>query len=151
MNQPPHIGIVVSDYNREFTDGLVNASLKVLKECPTRIHRVPGAFEIPLQVKRLLKQPEIDAVIALGLIWQGKTAHADLIATEVSRALMDLMLEFEKPVLHGVLSIATEKQAQSRCLGKKMNRGTECAEACLLQLSALSSQPSAQEPEIDHG
>lgn len=151
MAQPFQIGIVSSEYNREYVDGLVGAARTTLDGHHLIHTSVPGAFEIPLAVKKQLQVPSTDAVIALGLIWQGKTAHADLIATEVTRALMDLMLEYEKPVLHGVLSVRTEKQARARCLGNKLNRGTECAEACLLQLSALSSQPSAQKQEVDHG
>lgn len=146
-----HIGIVSSEYNREFVDGLVQASRRALDGHRLTHTAVPGAFEIPLAVKRQLQDSSTDAVIALGVIWQGKTAHADLIATEVTRALMDMMLEFGKPVLHGVLSVRTEKQATARCLGNKLNRGTECAEACLKMLSSISHLPSSERPEVDHG
>jgi 6,7-dimethyl-8-ribityllumazine synthase len=135
MGQSYHIGIVASDYNREYVEGLVKAARQSLEGHQISQTTVPGAFEIPLAVQSQLKQPSLDAVLALGVIWQGKTAHADLIATEVTRALMNLMLEYEKPVLHGVLTVRTEKQARARCLGKKLNRGTECAEACLKMLN----------------
>ncbi len=130
MNNP-HIGIVASRFNGEFVDALLQNCIGELKGCSVTVVRVPGSFEIPLAAKRLLKNKKIDAVIALGLIWQGKTAHAGLIGQEVSRALMNLSLEFEKPVIHQVLSVQNEKQARERCFGKKLNRGTEAARAAL--------------------
>lgn len=125
----PHIGIVASRFNSEYVDPLLAHCLHELGTCSTTVVRVPGAFEIPLAVKRLLKNKKIEAVVALGLIWQGKTAHAGLIGQEVSRTLMDLMLEFEKPVIHQVLSVQNEKQAHERCIGKRLNRGIEAAHA----------------------
>ncbi|MEO0453074.1 MAG: 6,7-dimethyl-8-ribityllumazine synthase [Verrucomicrobiota bacterium] len=141
MNHSPlNISIVASEYNPEFVEGLIASARATLEGHTIHLQRVPGAFEIPLLVKRELEKEETDAVIALGLIWQGKTAHADLIATEASRALMDLMLKYDKPVLHGVLTVQDEEQAQARCLENKQNRGRECAEACLKMLL-----------EADHG
>ena len=93
------IGIVASEFNKEFVDGLVANCLRELGRCPTEIARVPGAYEIPLMVKRMLRRKDVAAVIAFGVIWQGKTAHADLIASAVTNSLMSLALEFDKPVI----------------------------------------------------
>ncbi|MDD5261464.1 MAG: 6,7-dimethyl-8-ribityllumazine synthase [Methylacidiphilales bacterium] len=131
MKKNLHIGIVASRFNGEFVDALLQNCINGLKGCSITVLRVPGSFEIPLAAKSLLKNKKISAVIALGLIWQGKTAHAGLIGQEVSRALMNLSLEFEKPVIHQVLSVQNEKQARERCFGKKLNRGTEAARAAL--------------------
>lgn len=127
------IGIVASRYNEEFVNGLVTHAEEILKSGHYRvvIRRVPGAFEIPLGVQQLIKREKPAAVLALGVIWQGKTAHADLLATTVSDALMRLMLEFEVPVIHQVLSVKTEAEAKARCFGKKLNRGREAAEAAV--------------------
>jgi 6,7-dimethyl-8-ribityllumazine synthase len=129
------IAIVASRYNEEFTDGLVGSARKALAGAHrVSVHRVPGAFEIPLAVQRVLKKKKPDAVLAFGLIWQGKTAHADLIAGEVTRALMQLGLEHDTPVLHGVLVVENEAQARARCLGKKLNRGVELANHAVAML-----------------
>lgn len=126
---PVRIGIVASLFNQEYVDGMLSACLQELENVSTRIVRVPGAFEIPLAVKGLLEKKEVAAVITLGVIWQGKTAHADLIGSTVTHALMNLMLHYDKPVLHQILMVATEKQARERCFGQKLNRGTEAAQA----------------------
>lgn len=131
------VGIVASEFNQEYTDALVEHAKKALEGHEVVVTHVPGAFEIPLAVKQLIKRDSIQAVIALGLIWQGKTAHADLLATTVSQALMDLMLEYEKPVIHQVLSVETEKQAEQRCMGKKLNRGREAGEVVVKLLENL--------------
>jgi 6,7-dimethyl-8-ribityllumazine synthase len=97
--------------------------------------RVPGAFEIPLAVQRLARK-RVDAVIALGVIWQGGTDHADLIARECARACMEIALREDVPVIFEVLTVRTEAQARARCLGRKLNRGAEAARTAL-EMGAL--------------
>ncbi len=134
--KPATIGIAASRFNNEYVEGLITAARAVLKNHKVEVVRVPGSFEIPLATQRLLRRREIAAVIAFGVIWQGKTAHADLIGATVSRALMDLMLQYDKPVIHQVLMVKNEKQARVRCFGKKLNRGTEAAQAAMKLLNA---------------
>lgn len=134
MEKKFSIGIVASRFNGEYVDGLVDSAVQTLEDHALTIRRVPGAFEIPLAVQRLLEAHEVDAVLTFGLIWQGETQHADLIGREVTRALMDLSLEYDIPVLHEVLMVKTEEQAQARCFGKDLNRGREAAEAALSML-----------------
>lgn len=131
MDKKFSIGIVASRFNAEYVDGLVDSAVQVLEDHALTIRRVPGAFEIPLAVQRLLEAHEVDAVLTFGLIWQGETQHADLIGREVTRALMDLSLEYDIPVLHQVLMVKTEEQARARCFGRDLNRGREAAEAAL--------------------
>lgn len=131
---PSSIAIVASEFNGEFVDGLVASAESVLGTHPKKIVRVPGAYEIPLAVQRLIRQPEIGAVVAFAVIWQGKTAHADIIARDVSRSLMDLMLEHDKPVIQQILTVADEQQARERCFGDELNRGKEGAQAALKML-----------------
>ena len=127
----PRIALVVSEYNREYTDALLASAEAVLTNCERKVVRVPGAYEIPLQVQRLARSKRHDAVIALGLIWQGRTLHAQEILRAVTDALMRISLETDVPVLHEVLAIKTEAEARARCMGKKLNRGREAAEAAL--------------------
>ncbi len=123
--------IVASNFNGEYVDGLLEAAEAVLAGHELTIVRVPGAFEIPLQVQGLARTKRFAAVIALGVVWQGKTAHAQEIVRAVTDALMRIMLETSVPVIHQVLSIATEAEARARCFGSKLNRGREAGEAAL--------------------
>ena len=121
--------IVVADYHRKYADGMVQAARKVLRGHGVEEVRVPGTFEVPLAVKRALRKKP-DAVLALGLVWQGETAHADLILKSATEALMRMMIVTDIPVLHHLVGVRTERQAKDRCLGK-LNRGKEAAEAAL--------------------
>jgi 6,7-dimethyl-8-ribityllumazine synthase len=123
--------LVASHFNREYTDALLHAAHEALKGHDVIVVRVPGAFEIPLQVQRLVKTKRYAAVIALGVVWQGKTAHAQEILRAVTDALMRISLENDVPVIHQVLAVANEAEARARCMGVKLNRGIEGAQAAL--------------------
>ena len=131
----PRFGLVVSEYHRDYTDGLLRSAEAVLAGHETTVVRVPGAFEIPLQVQRLARSGRYGAVIGLGVIWQGRTEHAREILRAVTDALMRISLETDVPVLHHVLAVKTEAEARARCFGTKLNRGTEAARAALALLS----------------
>ena len=130
-SSPFRFALVVSDYNREFTDALLASAQAALKGHEQKVVRVPGAYEIPLQVQRLARSKKYAAVLALGLIWQGRTQHAQEILRAVTDALMRISLETDVPVLHEVLAVTTEAEARARCMGAKLNRGREAAEAAL--------------------
>ena len=127
----PCFGLVISEYNREYTDALLKSAQAALHGYEQKVIRVPGAFEIPLQVQRLARTKKYSAVLALGLIWQGRTSHAQEILRAVTDSLMRISLETDVPVLHEVLAIKTEAEAKARCMGTKLNRGREAAEAAL--------------------
>lgn len=129
------IGIAASRYHAAYVDAMLATAKKILEGHTVILRRVPGAFEIPLVAQRLLKKERVDAVLAFGVIWKGQTEHADLIARSVTDALMQLSLEYDRPVLHEVLTVQTEAQARARCLGSKLNRGREAAEAVLTLLA----------------
>ena len=127
------LAIVASQFNQEYTDGLVQSAIDelaaVLPSARVDLIRVPGAFEIPLATKLILENEEPTAVICLGLILEGETAHAELVATAVTDQLMDLGLRFSIPVIHEVLLVDTHEQAKERCLGVEKNRGVDAAQA----------------------
>ncbi len=135
----PRFAIVASTFNREYVDGLLASAQTVLHGHKVTVVRVPGAFEVPLQVQRLARTKRYAAVIALGVVWQGKTAHAQEISRGVTDALMRITLETNVPVIHQVLSIGTEAEARARCFGTKLNRGREAGEAAL-ELAKLETQ-----------
>ena len=123
--------LVVSVFNREYTDALLASAQAALKGHELKIVRVPGAYEIPLQAQRLARTKRYAAVIALGVIWQGKTLHAMEILRAVTDALMRIGLETDVPVIHEVLAVSSEAEARARCMGVKLNRGNEAAQAAL--------------------
>jgi 6,7-dimethyl-8-ribityllumazine synthase len=126
-----HFALVVSDYNRKYTDALLASAKTALAGHDTKVVRVPGAFEIPLQVQRLARTKKYAAVIALGVIWQGRTEHAREILRAVTDALMRISLETDVPVIHHVLAVKSEAEARARCMGTKLNRGKEAADVAL--------------------
>jgi 6,7-dimethyl-8-ribityllumazine synthase len=140
--------VVASRYNPEFVDGLIAAAREELAAIApgsaVDIHRVPGSFEIPLGVQTVGESGKPDAILAFGLLWEGETMHAGLIATAVTRSLLDISLRLRIPVLHEVLTVSTEAQARERCLGTKINRGTEAARAAVRMLQTLDAVRGTQ-------
>ena len=141
--------IIASEYNDRYVDSMLRAANKELKRAGARevqVVRVPGAYEIPLLATRLARQhreafgPESTLVIiCLGVILRGETVHAAHIGEAVSRALMEIQLRYEVPVIHEVLLLENESQARARCLNPKHNRGTEAAQTALKMAKAVSS------------
>jgi 6,7-dimethyl-8-ribityllumazine synthase len=123
--------IVASKYNEVFTDALVDNAVAELGELLPQgridVVRVPGAFEVPVIASQVIERVAPDCVICLGLILRGDTAHADLVATAVTTALMELSVRTGTPVVHEVLLCTDEKQAYARCIGESLNRGREAA------------------------
>ncbi|MEP7071589.1 MAG: 6,7-dimethyl-8-ribityllumazine synthase [Verrucomicrobiota bacterium] len=128
-----HFVIVASEFNAEFVDGLIAHALTHLRNAggDAEVVRVPGAFEIPVVVRELVRAGSASAILAMGVILKGRTDHAEHLARCVTDALQRIALESAVPVIHCVLSLADEEQARERCLGEKINRGTEAAEAAL--------------------
>ncbi|MCE0498641.1 MAG: 6,7-dimethyl-8-ribityllumazine synthase [Methylacidiphilales bacterium] len=127
----PSFVIVASEFNRKYTDALLASAQAALRGYGQKVIRVPGAYEIPLQVQRLARTGRYAAVIALGVIWQGRTLHAQEILRAVTDALMRISLETDVPVIHEVLAVRTEAEARARCMGRKLNRGRQAAEAAV--------------------
>ena len=123
--------IVATRVNAQYVDGLVDHATEELRalapDAAISLHRVPGSFEIPVIVRELAAQDKADAVIACGVILQGETNHAQNLSRSVTEALQRIAVEHGVPVINVVLSFDNEDQARERCLGKKINRGTEAA------------------------
>lgn len=127
------IAIVRSRYNENITNALVRGAEEGLRECNVSdevfLVVVPGALEIPLAVKRLAesKEKKFDAIIALGCVIRGETSHYDLICNEVTRALMNISLDSNIPILHGILTTENIEQAKARSGERMNNKGFECS------------------------
>ena len=145
------IALVASRYNPEFVDGLLEAATAVLTAAGAQIEvaRVPGAFEIPVAVSALLEREfnEPEAILCLGLIWQGETNHAQQIGGAVTQALMELSWTTGVPIIHEVITVTTEAQAKARCLDPSTNRGKEAALTALDVLETLKTIRAEPEPE----
>ena len=137
--------IVASRYNGLYVDAMVRAARAELKRAgatQVEVFRVPGAYEIPVIAARLARTgsantTRLDAIICLGVILRGETVHAAHIGEAVSRALMELQVEYELPVVHEVLLLENEQQARARCLSRTHNRGTEAAQTALTMAAVM--------------
>lgn len=130
-----HFAIVASLFNRVYVQGLVDHAVAELRALSPSadifIHQVPGAFEIPVVVREIALRKKANAILALGVILQGKTSHAQNLARSVTDALQKIAIDHGVPVINAVLSLENEPQARERCLGSKINRGTEAARAAV--------------------
>jgi 6,7-dimethyl-8-ribityllumazine synthase len=145
----PRIAIVASEYHPEMLQALVNHTCKELyqidEDCKVELFGTPGAFEIPVVAEMVAAQRRPDVIIALGLIIQGQTRHADLIGESVTHALQQIALKHVIPVIHEVLLVKNEQDARVRCMDAKLNRGIEAARAAFKVLRVrgqLRSKPS---------
>jgi len=135
------VSIVVSRFNSFITDRLLDGALDALKrhgveEKGITVIRVPGAFEIPLGVRRAAGQ-KVDAVIALGALIRGGTPHFDYLSAEVTKGVAQVTLETGIPVSFGVLTTDTVEQAIERAGTKAGNKGAEAAQSALEMVSLL--------------
>jgi 6,7-dimethyl-8-ribityllumazine synthase len=138
--QAGRFAIVASRYNARYVDALLRAARAELGRAgaSVRVVRVPGAYEIPVVATRLARQsPPPDAIVCLGVIFQGETAHAQHIGDAVNHALMRLQVERELPIVHCVQLFSNEAQAKVRCLGRRHNRGREAAQTALAMAAVM--------------
>jgi len=118
MTKSMKIGIVYSEYNYDITMMMLERArehadflgVEIIKEIT-----VPGVYDMPLAVKHLLKEPGIDGVVAIGAVIEGETEHDDIIMGQASRKLIDLAVEYDKPVGLGISGPGMSRlQAQER-------------------------------------
>jgi 6,7-dimethyl-8-ribityllumazine synthase len=142
-------GIVVARFNAFITDRLLQSAFDGLTQCGAKtkdikIIRVPGAFEIPSAARTLAETKKYDAIICLGCLLRGDTAHYDVIVNEVARGIGQSAQETGVPHAFGVLTCETLEQAIDRAGLKMGNKGFEAALAAveMANLKAVVSRQS---------
>lgn len=135
------IAIVVSRFNTAITKNLLAGAERRLIQCGVAVKDldifwVPGSFEIPRVVKALAATKKYDGILPLGCVIRGETPHFEYISRAVSHGLMQLSLEYETPIVFGILTTDTVEQASARA-GLKSNKGAEAAESLVELINLL--------------
>jgi 6,7-dimethyl-8-ribityllumazine synthase len=130
------VGIVVGRFNEFITSKLLGGAKDALirhgvEEEHIDIAWVPGAFEIPFITKQLAKKGKYDAIIALGTVIRGATTHYDYVCNEAAKGIATISLEYDIPVMFGILTTETIEQAIERAGTKAGNKGYEVAVAAI--------------------
>ena len=130
------IVIVTAPFYQHIIDGLYRGAEKVLKKAGFSVDRidVPGALEIPLACQLLAETTAYDAIVALGAVIRGETAHFDHVCQQSARGIMDVSLKTSIPIGNGIITIENEQQALARSSDDEKNKGAEAAIAALTLL-----------------
>ena len=121
--------IVIANYYKDISNGLLSSALKIIpKSNLIRIIQVPGVFEIPVTISKNIKK--YDGFLALGCVIKGETPHFDFISASTTNAIMNLSIDYKKPIGNGIITCLNMRQAKAR---KK--KGAEAADAVISILS----------------
>ncbi|MFH1560285.1 MAG: 6,7-dimethyl-8-ribityllumazine synthase [Chloroflexota bacterium] len=136
------IAVVASRYNRFVTSKLVEGACEALlshglEEKDLTVSWVPGSFEVPLVALEMAKTGKWDALVCLGAVIRGETAHFDYVAGEAARGIAAASRETGVPLAFGILTTYTEEQALERAGGKLGNRGHDAALVALESANLL--------------
>lgn len=134
------IGIVVSEWNQEVTGNLLKGAKETLeaegiKSDQIQVESVPGSYELSLGAQFMVEHAEVDAVICLGAVIQGETRHFEFISQSVAQGINRVSLDYNTPVIFGVLTTDNQEQALERAGGKHGNKGVEAASSVIKMLS----------------
>lgn len=140
------VAIIAARFNETIVKQLLEGALDCLrrhdvKESDVSVVWVPGAFEIPSAAKRLASSGEVDAIVCLGAVIRGETAHFDHVAGHASNGIGAVALESGLPITNGVLTTEDFAQAADRAGGKLGNKGFEAALAALEMANLFASLP----------
>lgn len=136
------VTVVAARYNAELVEQLISGAREAWLAAggqadALRVERVPGAFELPLAAQALALNGSCDALVALGCVIRGDTAHFDFVAGECARGLQQVMLSTGVPVAFGVLTTDNLAQAQARAAPGAQNKGAEALQTALAMARLL--------------
>ncbi len=135
------IAIVAARFNSFVVEHLISGAKEALlksgtKETNIELYYVPGAFEIPLVLKKTVNIGKFDGIVALGAVIRGGTPHFEYVAGECVKGISQISLESEIPIAFGVLTVDTVEQAIERS-GSSENKGVEAAESVIRMISLI--------------
>lgn len=145
------MAILVSQYNERVTSRLLDGAQDCCRNAGLSPGQVdvmwlPGAFELGGAAAAVAATGRYTAIVALGCVVRGETAHFEYVAGEAARGIADVAVRYRMPVAFGVLTTQTMEQALARAGGDAGNKGYEAAEAALRTADALAQLGSADAP-----
>lgn len=143
------VAVVAARFNETIVKRLVNGALDCLQrhgvpEDGVSVAWVPGAFEIPTVAARLARSGEFDALVCLGVVIRGETAHFEYVAGHASHGIGEVALAHDIPVANGILTTENAEQAVDRAGGKMGNKGFEAAQAAIEMTNLFAALPKPQ-------
>ena len=140
------VAVVVSRFNETISKQLLDGALDSLRrhganEDNLSVTWVPGAYELPLAADRIAGSGAVDAVVCLGAVIRGETAHFEYVAGGAATGIAEVSLRTGVPVAFGVLTTETTEQAENRAGGKMGNKGAEAATAAIEMANLLAALP----------
>ncbi|MDP4209632.1 MAG: 6,7-dimethyl-8-ribityllumazine synthase [Bacteroidota bacterium] len=145
-------GLVVAEWNNEITEALANGAIDTLLEHEVSkedifIKRVPGAFELSLGAQFFAEYTTVDAIICIGCVIEGGTPHFEYICQGVTQGITKVGLDYNIPVIFGVLTTNNLEQAQERAGGIHGNKGVEAAVTAIKMADLQEEMMDASEDE----
>jgi len=142
LPESARVAIVAARFNTDVVDELLSGCLRRLGElgidgARVEIHRVPGAFELPVAAKALARSKRFSSIVCLGCIVRGDTPHFDYVAGEAARGIQQVALDEQLPVIFGVLTTDNEEQARQRIGGTHGHYGERAAEAAAEMMALM--------------
>ncbi len=137
-------GIVVSRFNQFISERLLEGALDALSklgaaETDITVYKVPGAFEVPLLVKKLAKSKKVDGVICLGALIRGDTPHFDFLSAEVTKGIAQIAIDEGIPCAFGILTVESVEQGIERAGTKAGNKGWDAAFSVVETLNLIKT------------
>jgi 6,7-dimethyl-8-ribityllumazine synthase len=131
-----YIAVIVSRFTQDLTERLLQGALETAAESGVpewglHVVHVPGAFELPMAAQELASTGRYDAIVCLGCVIRGETAHFDYVAGESARGIAEVARTNGLPVTLGVITAENRAQAEARAGGAKTNMGTDAMRAAI--------------------
>ena len=136
--------IVAARFNNDVTEPLCAGAEKMLRDhgaADVHVAWVPGAFELPLVAKRFAQSGAVDAVVCIGAVIRGETAHFEYVAGECAAGVTRASLDTGVPIAFGVLTVEDRAQAHERIGGREGHKGEEAAATAIEMVSLLRNLP----------
>ena len=136
------IALVAAQFNSFVVEHLIKGAKETLlkqgaEDTDIELFYVPGAFEIPLALKKIANSGKFDGIVALGAVIRGGTPHFEYVAGECVKGISQVSLDSEIPIAFGVLTVDTVDQAIERAGDNSGNKGAEAAESTIRMISLL--------------